>query len=144
MRTAVLLVAALAAGCGTPATPSGQSTTTTTTTTAGSAPPTSASRTPSPEAAADGVDYSACADGVCEVFVTGVVDIPLGEQFGFTSFQVTRSPGRTAVFGGDPVNGNLRGYVDGTGHLSANEITMEVVSADDAGAVLRFSPRTDG
>ncbi|MGH3928531.1 MAG: hypothetical protein ACRDTF_00975 [Pseudonocardiaceae bacterium] len=71
--------------------------------------------------------------------------IPLDEQFGFTSFEVTRTPGTTAVFGGDPVNGNLRSTIGGTGKLSTtNGITMEVVSSDPAGgAVLHFTPRTD-
>ncbi len=108
--------------------------TTTTTTTEESVPA-------APENAEDGTDYAACADGTCEVFVTGVVSIPLGPEFGFTEFRVTRTPGNTNVFGGDPVNGNLHADLGGTGELNANGITMEVTSSDDAGAILAFSPR---
>ena len=91
-----------------------------------------------------GTDYSACRDGECEVFVNGKVMIPLDQQFGFTSFEVTRTPGTTAVFSGDPVNGNLRSAIGGTGEPNANGITMKIVSSDPAGgAVLHFTPRTD-
>jgi hypothetical protein len=94
-----------------------------------------------PENAADGTDYAACADGTCEVFVTGSVVIPLDPAFGFTLFQVNRLPGNTNVFGADPVNGNLHADLGGTGELNANGITMKVTSSDDAGAILAFSPR---
>ncbi|MCE6996028.1 hypothetical protein LZG04_14620 [Saccharothrix sp. S26] len=72
------LVAALAAaGCGTvPGTAVPAPTTTTTTTTA--PPPT----------AADGADYAACADGTCEVALTGPVDIAVGSSTGPGTFKV--------------------------------------------------------
>lgn len=137
-RIALLALALAACSQAEPGTPLAESTTTTTTTTTTtSAPPTA-----SPEAAAQGVDYSACADGTCEVYVDGVVTIPLAPEFGFTSFVVTRTPNLTKVFGGDPVNGNLRAEIGGTGELNVNEITMKVtISNSSGGAVLAFSPR---
>jgi hypothetical protein len=147
-RTLVLVLAAvlLVAGCvsrrGPEASapdPTTEETTTTTTTATTSEEPEPVPA--SPDNAADGTDYAACTDGTCEVFVTGVVTIPLGPEFGFTQFQVTRAPGSTDIFGGDPVNGNLHAQIGGTGELNANGITMKVTSSDDAGAILAFSPR---
>jgi hypothetical protein len=139
-----LALVLIAAGCvsrqGPTASPpesTSEETTTTTTTSEEEDEPVPAA----PENAADGTDYAACADGTCEVFVTGVVTIPLGPEFGFTEYRVTRTPGNTNVFGGDPVNGNLHADLGGTGELNANGITMKVTSSDDAGAILAFSPR---
>jgi hypothetical protein len=148
-RTLVLVLAAvlLVAGCVSrrgPEASAPDSTTeeTTTTTTAATTSEEEDEPVPAaPENAADGTNYAACTDGTCEVFVTGVVTIPLGPEFGFTEFQVTRTPGSTDVFGGDPVNGNLHAQLGGTGELNANGITMKVTSSDDAGAILEFSPR---
>ncbi len=151
-RTLVLVLAAvlLVAGCvsrrgpeaSAPDSTTEETTTTTTTTTATSTSEEEDEPVPAtPENAADGTNYAACTDGTCEVFVTGVVNIPLAPEFGFTEFQVTRTPGSTDVFGGDPVNGNLHAQLGGTGELNANGITMEVTSSDAAGAILEFSPR---
>ncbi|KJK43442.1 hypothetical protein UK23_33275 [Lentzea aerocolonigenes] len=139
----IALLALVLAGCGQAAPPaappsSTSTSTTTTTTTTTSTPPTA-----SPAAAAQGVDYASCTDGTCEVFVNGEVTIPLAPEFGFTTFVVTRTPDLTKVFGGDPVNGNLRAEIGGKGHLNSNGITMEVVISTESGAVLRFSPRKD-
>ncbi len=41
-----------------------------------------------PQTAADGSDYAACADGTCEVRVSGPVDIPLTGQGGLHRFSV--------------------------------------------------------
>lgn len=149
--TSVGVLAVLAAGCGSEAVPPSNPLSSTTATASSGTNPTppaslplpSTSRAASPEAAADGTDYSACRDGECEVFVNGKVVIPLDRKFGFTSFEVTYTRGSTAVFGGDPVNGNLRSTIGGTGELNTNGITMEILSADSAGAVLHFTPRID-
>ncbi|MBQ1073280.1 hypothetical protein KBX06_08890 [Micromonospora sp. C31] len=104
--------------------------------------PSGVAPSPSPLSARDGTDVRACRDGTCEIVVRGKVDVPLDRRFGFTDFTVTFiPPKRTQFFGGDPVNGNLRGHVDGTGELNANDISVQVVAISDSGAVLRFSPR---
>lgn len=51
-----------------------------------STPPSSAAPAPT---AADGGDYAACADGTCEVLVTGPVDIPLTGQGDLHRISVT-------------------------------------------------------
>ncbi|MEH1099590.1 hypothetical protein [Micromonospora sp. CPCC 205561] len=97
---------------------------------------------PSTLSAENGTDVRACRDGTCEIVVRGKVEVPLDRRFGFTEFTVTFvPPNRTQFFGGDPVNGNLRGHVDGTGELNANDISVRIVTISDSGAVLRFSPR---
>ncbi|WP_206796103.1 hypothetical protein [Amycolatopsis sp. MtRt-6] len=53
-----------------------------------SAPAPSSSPAASAPAAADGSDYSACADGTCEVRVSGPVDIPLTGQGGLRRISV--------------------------------------------------------
>ena len=68
-----VLAALVTAGCGTVSgTAVPGSTTTTTTITTTSPPPT----------AADGANYAACADGTCEVALTGPVDIAVGGSTG--------------------------------------------------------------
>ena len=136
----LLPVLVVAASCSSVAgTPQAVPTTTTTTatTTTSSTPP-----TPSPGSAADGTDLTACVDSDCEVYVIGVTTIPIDPRFGFPSYVVTHEPsGRNRVDAEDPVNGNLHAYLDGTGHLEADDVRMEVVSTDATGAVLRFTPR---
>jgi len=145
----LLLLSALAGGCGSgsgsgsdaPApSPAGGSPSVPTST----APVSSTPPAPSPGAAANGTDLAACEDGDCEVYASGVVTIPLDQRFGFTRFEVAHEPtGRSSVFGEDPVNGNLHAYVNSTGEISANGITMTVISTDATGAVLRFTPRAE-
>ncbi|ONI90912.1 hypothetical protein ALI22I_10785 [Saccharothrix sp. ALI-22-I] len=71
-----LLAAMTAAGCGTV---SG---------TAVPAPTTTTTTPPPPPTATDGTDYAACADGTCEVAVSGPVDIALGGSAGPGTFSV--------------------------------------------------------
>ncbi|HET6711447.1 hypothetical protein [Amycolatopsis sp.] len=52
------------------------------------APAPSSAPSSAPAAAADGSDYSACADGTCEVRVSGPVDIPLTGQGGLRRISV--------------------------------------------------------
>lgn len=157
----LLLSAVLAAGCSThrsapglasgTASETGSGTASSTPPSSSAPPPSTTSTTPpttapppapSPGAAADGTNYATCADSDCEVFVSGTATIPLDQRFGFTRFVVTHdATGQTSVFGEDPVNGNLRAYVMGTGEISANEITMRVLSTDETGVLLRFTPR---
>ncbi|WP_158848843.1 hypothetical protein [Saccharothrix deserti] len=75
--TGGLLAAMVAAGCGTVSGTAVPAPTTTTTTT-----------TPPAPTAADGTDYAACADGTCEVAVSGPVDIALGGSAGPGTFSV--------------------------------------------------------
>lgn len=73
-------MALAATGCGTVAgnaVPAPTTTTTVTTTT-----------TPPAPTAADGADYAACADGTCEVALTGPVDIAVGGSTGPGTFKV--------------------------------------------------------
>lgn len=72
------VVLGLAAGCGGGEEPAG----------APGAASTSAPVTPSPVAAADGSDFTACSDGTCEVLVSGPADIPLTGQGGLRRLSV--------------------------------------------------------
>jgi hypothetical protein len=80
-----VLAALATAGCGSvpgTALPAATTTTHTTTTTT-----TTTTTEPTPTAA-NGTDYAACADGTCEVAVSGPVDIPLGGPTGAGTFAV--------------------------------------------------------
>lgn len=95
----------------------------------------------SPEDAADGTDYASCADGTCEVYVTGEAVIPLDPSLGFTEFRVAHSPGTLDIVCVDPDDGHIRTDLEGTGQLSVEGVTMDIIVADDTGAVLAFAPR---
>jgi hypothetical protein len=107
-------------------------------------PTTTTAPAPSPGAAANGTDLDACQPGSCEVFVSGNAVIPLDPEFGFTSFTITFQPPDTTLFYGvDPTNGNLHGWIGGTGDLDADNIHMTVESVSAAGEILKFSPRAN-
>jgi hypothetical protein len=92
--------------------------------------------------AEDGTDVSACADGNCEIVVTGAVDIPLEPRFGFTTFRVTFTPPNLVEFiGEDAGGGSFRGSVGGTGGIGTNGLALFVRTVRGQGAVVRFSAR---
>lgn len=105
------------------------------------APPPSTGGPPPP---ADGSDVSACFDAICEVAVSGTVDVPLDPRFGFTRFTIGVIPGdRTTFEGEDPVGGNLHAWLGSDGELTvANGFTIDVLRVEPTGVVLRFSPTT--
>jgi hypothetical protein len=152
LLTGGLLAALATAGCGTvsgTAVPAATTTAAVTTTTT----------TPPAPTAADGADYAACADGTCEVAVSGPVDIPLGGSVGPGTFAVRAVLADgvefelTSAIGGG--SGSLKGhctatFVPGGGGMScsskpsappeprAGVLAVQMVGVTDGTAVLRL------
>ncbi|MEU4765221.1 hypothetical protein AB0H12_18380 [Actinosynnema sp. NPDC023794] len=149
-----LLAALATAGCGPvsgTAVPAPMTATTTTTTTTTTTPPA--------PTAADGANYAACADGTCEVALSGPVDIPLGGAAGPGTFAVRAVLADgiefelTSAIGGG--SGSLKGhctatFVPGGGGMScsnkpspppeprAGVLAVQMVGVVDGTAVVRL------
>ena len=103
-------------------------------------PAATASSEPAP-AATGSTDLAACRDARCEIVVRGKVEIPLDPKFGFSSFTVTFVPPDRTLFAATGTDGgSLRGGIGGAGRLTANGISIEVVSTTGSSVVLRFTP----
>lgn len=140
--------------------PSATSTPTTTTTTSPS--PSPAPSPPPPTAPADGGNLAACADGTCEVRVTGQARIPLSPALGVSGVMITSLTGdevsATATMVGSSflvectgdercetsVVGTTPPAVFLTGHpgalITLNQTVVEVAGVADGAAILRFRP----
>lgn len=122
-----------------------------------------ASPTPSLPRPSDGTNARACADGTCEIRVSGPVSVPLPERFGLGSVEVvsvddttvtmiaplTRSEfssdgGCSSMITGPGANSG--GHVSLTCHSGekavVNALDLEVVGIVDQAAVLRLRPAT--
>ncbi|MFI6343959.1 hypothetical protein [Streptomyces sp. NPDC050560] len=94
------------------------------------------------DGAADGTNYSACSDGICEIEVSEPVKFDVDEKFGITELTITPDSGDDSV----SVQGRGRGILlqntlgrGGTGNLNSLRFTVE--SLHDGTAVLSFSPK---
>lgn len=142
---AVALAAALSSACSPSASPDPEE--------ADLSPsPSAASPSPSPEPeAADGTDLEACADGVCEVYVSegDVIELDGDQRIGRLTFS-TVSPTEIAVAGapadapdtdlffvsGDPSG---PGGLEGSAYHSLNELGLWYLAVDD-GVIVRMAP----
>jgi hypothetical protein len=142
MRRAVL-VAAVAigvAGCAAePERPAGADVVTTAAAPTRTTPTTTTTPPPLP-AAADGTEVGACADGTCEVLVSGQVEIPVpGEPITVVTIRPAGVDLRTV--GADGFTTTFTGQRPDQGGPSVlGEVSVAVVAISGSQAVLRIAP----
>ncbi|QWF83478.1 hypothetical protein [Amycolatopsis sp. CA-230715] len=92
-------------------------------------------------AAADGTDFAACADGVCEVLVAPGDKIKITAKLGLDTVTVDSVSPETVKFSGDGPGIHLGiGEPPGPGS-TMNKLRVTVVSVDGGKAVVRLAPK---
>lgn len=86
---------------------------------------------PFPEAA-DGQDYSACADDDCEVLVVGQTTV----DSGMGPLDVSVSDGSVTIVSG----GSIMSMGEGGTAMFGDTLTIDILAVEDDRAVLEFSP----
>ncbi len=106
------------------------------------APTTSAAPHPFP-AAADGTNLRACADGDCEILVTGPVTIRLAKGLGMSSLDITAVSPAGVDFQSVSPSGMVASATGQTpnqgGASSIDKLSFEVVALEGSKAVVRFT-----
>ena len=128
-----------------PSSSSAVPTATTSSTPTSSTPTPKTTAPPPPAPAANGSDVQACKQATCEILVSGTVTVPLAAKFGVHELSLAFvAPNRINFTMIRTKMAYVRGYIAGAGHLSfANGMSFDVERVDAAGAVLRFTPKTD-
>ncbi len=151
-RTAltVLAVAGATAACGgsttapsaTPPSSSVPASTSASAASSSAVPKTSTALKPFP-AAADGTNLRACADGDCEILVTGPVTIRLTKGLGMSSLDITAVSPAGVDFQSSSPSGMVMSATGQTpnqgGASTFNKLSFEVVALEGSKAVVRFT-----
>ncbi|MGW4400376.1 hypothetical protein ACWEHA_34220 [Amycolatopsis nivea] len=106
------------------------------------APTTSAAPKPFP-AAADGTNLRACADGDCEILVTGPTTIRFAKSLGMSSLDITAVSPAGVDFQSVSPSGMVMSAREQTpdqgGPSTINKLSFEVIALEGSKAVVRFT-----